>query len=172
MNTAVKTPTNAVTAKAAVGKGDVSPKFCKTKNRHGCSYIIAHKRFYILSRLSVLKLGTQRISGMDLKPTKWRTAKKSLNWNHLPRIRPINSLLSLPPWVWHFQTVGKKYVNYVCEFIFFFFSGGGEVGGGILCPYNVLRSFHPLYILSSSTRVASLRSISFKGTKLVKAYFV
>lgn len=31
MNTAVKTPTNAVTAKATVGKGDVSPKFCKTK---------------------------------------------------------------------------------------------------------------------------------------------
>lgn len=31
MKTAVKTPTSAVTAKATVGKGAVSPKFCKIK---------------------------------------------------------------------------------------------------------------------------------------------
>lgn len=31
MKTAVKTPTNAVTAKAAVGRGLVSPKFCTIK---------------------------------------------------------------------------------------------------------------------------------------------
>lgn len=29
IKTAVRTPTNAVTAKASVGKGDVSPKFCR-----------------------------------------------------------------------------------------------------------------------------------------------
>lgn len=127
MNTAVKTPTNAVTAKAAVGKGDVSPKFCKTKNRHGCSYIIAHKRFYILSRLSVMKLGTQRISGMDLKPTKWRTANKSLNWNHLPRIRPINSLLFCNPEFDIFrQWVKNKSI--MCVNLYFLFLGRG--GGG------------------------------------------
>lgn len=32
MKTAVKTPTNAVTAKAAVGRGLVSPKFCTNEN--------------------------------------------------------------------------------------------------------------------------------------------
>lgn len=31
MKTAVRTPTNAVTAKATVGRGLVSPKFCKAK---------------------------------------------------------------------------------------------------------------------------------------------
>lgn len=32
---AVRTPTSAVTAKATVGKGDVSPKFCKIKMAKG-----------------------------------------------------------------------------------------------------------------------------------------
>ena len=31
MKIAVRTPTSAVTAKATVGKGDVSPKFCKAQ---------------------------------------------------------------------------------------------------------------------------------------------
>lgn len=33
MKTAVRTPTNAVTAKATVGKGAVSPKFCENRKK-------------------------------------------------------------------------------------------------------------------------------------------
>lgn len=35
MKTAVRTPTNAVTAKATVGNGVVSPKFCKGDKKKG-----------------------------------------------------------------------------------------------------------------------------------------
>lgn len=36
MKIAVKTPTSAVTARATVGSGDVSPKFCKIKVQKYC----------------------------------------------------------------------------------------------------------------------------------------
>lgn len=38
MKTAVRTPTNAVTAKATVGRGDTRPKFCKRRNKDIIDY--------------------------------------------------------------------------------------------------------------------------------------
>lgn len=45
MKTAVKTPTNAVTAKAAVGRGSVSPKFCTTKVKMYYSVVVNYDVF-------------------------------------------------------------------------------------------------------------------------------
>lgn len=50
MKTAVKTPTNAVTAKAAVGRGLVSPKFCTIKTK--MYYIVVKYDVYISKKES------------------------------------------------------------------------------------------------------------------------
>lgn len=41
MKTAVRTPTRTVTAKATVGRGDVSPKFCRSRRRELLEIVLA-----------------------------------------------------------------------------------------------------------------------------------